>query len=89
MKRSTPLTDEFDSGTLLDDITNHPHREWRKAVAHARKLEKKLELAMAKLEDIDRKAHGFRLCFPYESIGDRAKIALFKNGSYYYYVPAP
>lgn len=35
---------------------------------------------------LEEKAHGFKLCFPYETIGNM-NPALFKDGSYHYYVP--
>lgn len=35
---------------------------------------------------LEEKAHGFKLCFPYETIGNM-NPALFKDGGYHYYVP--
>lgn len=48
-RRDTPITDEHDENTWMKDIDIHPHREWRKAMALARRLERRLNRANAKL----------------------------------------
>lgn len=56
------------------------------AACHAKVIKEDIAALTEHAKGLEEKAHGFKLCFPYETIGNM-NPALFKDGGYHYYVP--
>jgi len=81
MSTDTPILFTFET-----PHTERDQLEIIKLIERLERAERGLAEARDEIKTTEDNAHGFKLCFPYASIGNM-KPALFKGGSYYYYVP--